>query len=98
MQSSKKTPYEPTWKEKQEHEDHNHVVYRDWCPPCVQAKGLASQHRSQDDEDENAEPTISFDYGYMSDKKNDTMCTLVCRDRKTKGYTATVVDSKGVTN
>ena len=35
----------PTNREKQEHEDSGHAVYRSWCAACVEGRGLGGQHR-----------------------------------------------------
>lgn len=35
----------PTERQKQEHNDQNHAVYREWCPICVAAKAVGTPHR-----------------------------------------------------
>ena len=36
---------ELTSREKQEHEDSGHAVYRSWCAACVDGRGAGGQHR-----------------------------------------------------
>ena len=38
-------PKNHTSREKQEHEDSGHVVYRSWCVVCVEGRGVGGQHR-----------------------------------------------------
>ena len=38
-------PKSPTSREKQEHEDSGHAVYRSWCAACVEGRGVGGQHR-----------------------------------------------------
>ena len=38
-------PKNPTSREKQEHEDSRHAVYRSWCVACVEGRGVGGQHR-----------------------------------------------------
>ena len=61
--------------------------------------GIGSQHRSVD-HSEDSQPVLSIDYGFMRDtedsEEEDCLPILVMRDRKTQGYAASVVDSKGV--
>ena len=38
-------PKNPTSREKQEHEDSGHAVYRSWCAACVKGRGVGGQHR-----------------------------------------------------
>ena len=39
-------PKNPTSREKQEHEDSGHAVYKNWCAACVEGPGVGGQHRS----------------------------------------------------
>ena len=84
MQKAKvpRKPHEPSRLEIEEHEDTGHVVFRDWCPECIAAKGLGHPHRAIKDEEETALPTVSMDYAYMSEKKEDVYPMLVIADRK----------------
>ena len=38
-------PKNPTSREKQEHEDSGHAVYRSWCAVCVGGRGVGGQYR-----------------------------------------------------
>ena len=40
-------PKNPTNREKQEHEDSGHAVYRSWCAACVEGRGVGGQHRTE---------------------------------------------------
>ena len=46
---------EPTAKEREQHELENHAVYRSWCPICIGARGLGTQHRRQKKDDADKE-------------------------------------------
>ena len=39
----------PTRREKQEHEDSGHGVFRSWCAACVEGRGVGGQHRMSDE-------------------------------------------------
>ena len=41
----RRNPKNPTSREKQEHEDSTHAVYRNWCAACVEGRGVGGQHR-----------------------------------------------------
>ena len=84
----------PTTAEIEEHELMGHVQYRSWCKCCVAARGVGQQHRDVQPE-EIADPVISSDYAYMSQKEDEVLPMLIARDRKTKAYAATMVDEKG---
>ena len=92
---TKKTPQEPTARERAEHENEECVTYRNWCPHCVAARGVGHTHQKQEDEEESALPTVSFDYGFMGENDEETMPILFMKDRKTKVHAATAVDQKG---
>ena len=36
---------EPTRRQREEHLEQNHAVYKPWCEICVQSRGLGTQHR-----------------------------------------------------
>ena len=38
-------PKNPTSREKQEHGDSGHAVYRNWYAACVESRGVGEQHR-----------------------------------------------------
>ena len=60
----------PSAKVRQEHEDTNHAVYREWCPTCVAARATGQPHRRQNKTWEARaleKPKISSDYFYMND-------------------------------
>ena len=61
----------PTAADIEEHELMGHVQYRSWCKCCVAARGVGQQHRHVEQE-ETAEPVISSDYAYMSQKEEYT--------------------------
>ena len=40
-------PKNPTSREKQEHEDSGHAVYKSWCAACVESRGVGGQHPTE---------------------------------------------------
>ena len=65
-------PKNPTSREKQEHEDSRHVVYRSWCAACVEGRGLGGQRRIEllgEEERGRTIPIVAFDYGFLTQKK-----------------------------
>ena len=57
-------PNNPTSREKQEHEDSGHYVYRSWCAACVEGRGVGRQHRNElldEEERERTTPIVAFD-------------------------------------
>ena len=62
-------PKNPTSREKQEHEDAGHAVYRIWCAACVEGRGVGGQHRIElleEEESERTTPIVAFDYGFLT--------------------------------
>ena len=58
-------PKNPTSREKQDHEDSGHAVYRSWCAACVEGRGVGGQHRIElleEEERERTTPIAAFDY------------------------------------
>ena len=75
----------PTSREKQEHEDSGHAVYRSWCAACVESRGVGGQHRIallQEEERESTTPIVAFDYGFLTQENADTFPLLICRDSR----------------
>ena len=65
-------PKSPTSREKQEHEDSGHAVYRSWCAACVEGRGVGGQHRIElleEQERERTTPIVAFDYGFSDTGK-----------------------------
>ena len=65
-------PKNPTSREKQEHEDSGHAVYRSWCAACVEGRGVGGQHRIkllEEEERERTIPIVAFDYGFLTKQK-----------------------------
>ena len=90
---------EPTAKERERHELENHAVYRNWCPICIGARGLGTQHRRQKKEDADKEkdgPRIFSDYYFMSTDEQ-SMPMLAVKFSRSKRLAATALPSKGVT-
>ena len=62
-------PKNPTSREKQEHEDSGHAVYRSWCAASVEGRGVGGQHRNElleEEERERTTPIAAFDYGFLT--------------------------------
>ena len=60
-------PKNPTSREKQEHEDSGHAVYRSWCAACVEGRGVGGQHRIELLEEEERERTTRSFRFWFSD-------------------------------
>ena len=74
-----------TSREKQEHEDSGHTVYRSWCAACVEGRGFGGQHRVElleDEEGERSTPMVAFDRGFSTQENTDTLPILICRDSR----------------
>ena len=77
-------PKNPTSREKREHEDSGHAVYRRWYASCVEGRG-SGQHRIElweEEERKRTTPTVAFDYGFTTQKNADTFPILIRRDSK----------------
>ena len=60
----KMNPKNPTSREKQEHEDSVHAVYKSWCAACVEGRGVGGQQRIElleEEERERTTPIVAFD-------------------------------------
>ena len=94
-----RVPRTPTTQEWSEHMTH-HSEFRDWCPFCVQGRGISYQHRRGKDEDEKIGITVSMDWTYLNSKddENDESGppTLVAYDSNTKAIWAMARESKEV--
>ena len=44
-------PKAPSERERQEHEEAGHVLFRSWCVHCASARGIGQQHHSSPEED-----------------------------------------------
>ena len=78
-------PKSPTSREKQEHEDSGHSVFRSWCAACVEGRGVGGQHRVQlleEVERERTTPISAFDNGFLTEENADTFLILICRDSR----------------
>ena len=78
-------PKNPTKREKQEHEDSRHAVYRSRCAACVEGRGVGGQHRIElleEEERERTTPIVAFDCGFLTQENADTFPILICRDSK----------------
>ena len=65
-------PKNHTSREKEEHEDSGHAVYRSCCAACVEGRGVGGQHRIElleEDERERTTPTVAFHYGFVTGKR-----------------------------
>ena len=71
---TRKTPKEPSEEERRQHRI-THLPYKSWCTACVIGRGLAAQHRLVKDKEEQAEPVVQFDYGYIEGR---TYCAAIC--------------------
>ena len=93
-------PKNPTSREKQEHEDSGHAVYRNWCAACVEGRGVGGQHRNallQEEERERTTSIVAFDYGFMTQESAGTLPILMCRHGRYGQTGATCCERKGPT-
>ena len=88
-----------------EHYASNHVPYRSWCKHCVMGRCVNTGHRKQNLKEEDALVTISMDYGYMTEVKEEdeekedkdgVMPVMFTVNNQTGYLTADVVPAKGV--
>ena len=90
----------PTSREKQEHEDSGHAVYRSWCAPCVEGRGVGGQHRMElleEEERQRTTPIVAFGYGFLTQENADTFPILIRRDSRYGQTGATCCERKGPT-
>ena len=90
-------PKNPTSREKQEHEDSGHAVYRSWCAACVEGRGVGGQHRIEllkEEKRERTTPIVAFDYGFTTLENADAFPILIWRDSR---YGQTCCERKGLT-
>ena len=90
----------PTAKQRQEHEEENHAVYREWCEVRVAARGTGAKNRRQQkkgqvDQEERG-PMIVQDFYFMS-TIDGSVPTLASKFSRSGRMTTTVLPSKGVT-
>ena len=91
-------PKNPTSREKQEHEDSGHAVYRSWCAACVEGRGVGGQHRIElleEEERERTNPIVAFDYGFLKQENSDTFPIVISRDSRYGQAGATCCERKG---
>ena len=68
-------PKNPASRQKQEHEDSGHAVYRNWCAACVEGRGVGGQHRIEllgEEERERTTPIVLFGYDFVAQENVDT--------------------------
>ena len=85
-------PRNPTSREKQEHEDSGHAVYRSWCAACVEGRVGRRRRKRKDDSDRSFRLRFS-DTG----KRRHTFPILICRDSRYGQTGATCCERKGPT-
>ena len=90
----------PTSREKQEHEDSGHAVYRNWCAACVKGRGVGGQYRIElleEEERERTTPIVAFDNCFMTLENADRFPILICRDIRIGQTGATFCERKAPT-
>lgn len=91
---------EPTRRQREEHLEQNHAVYKPWCEICVQSRGLGTQHRRRKRKQaaEDAEgPRIFSDFFFMSTEE-DSVPMLALKFSRSKRIAATALPHKGVSD
>ena len=95
-----RVPRAPTTQEWNDHMTH-HSEYRDWCPFCVQGKGISYQHRRGPEDEEKIGITVSMDWAYLNSKDDESdeygPPTLVAYDNNTKAIWTMARESNEVT-
>ena len=90
-------PKNPNSREKQEHKDSGHAVYRSWCAARCEGRGGGGQHRVElleEEERERTTPIVAFGYGFVTQENEDTFPTLICRDSRHGQTGATCCERK----
>ena len=80
---SRMNPKNPKSREKQEHDDSGHAVYRTWCVAFVEGRADGVQNRIEslgEVERERTTPTVAFDDGDSTHEDADMLPFLMCRD------------------
>ena len=67
------------------------MPFRAWCPICVKARGLPTQHRQVYDR----KPLIQVDYGFITPESGDMVTVLSAIDVTTGLTMSCVVPKKG---
>ena len=97
---SRKSPKDPTRKEKEEHEL-THMPFRSWCEHCVKARARNAHHRKKADRDPLDEVKVArvhMDYFFMS-REDESACSnplLVMADERSGARYARAVGKKGL--
>ena len=103
------TPYQPTRREREEHNLIGHASYRSWCDACVRGRGRAQAHSSSSP-GKNRLPKLSWDYCYLGHAKvgaeaeeldriaesNGDSPVLVMTDGESKAIFSVMLPAKGV--
>ena len=84
-------PRSPT-KEEWEKHSVSHIPFRSWCPHCVAGRGLERRHHRGSGADQDNQPYVSLDYGYLA---GDATPILVAKDRWSGMVFAMAVERKG---
>ena len=85
---------------KQERDEHErtHLLYRDWCDICVEARGRRVAHRRENKEERGQVPRVSMEHFYVSSKDeqdgNNPLVLMV--DEETGDKYARMVEKKGL--
>eukprot|EP00971_Amphidinium_carterae_P138391 2742294-Amphidinium_carterae.1 len=95
----RRTPLEPTRRERELHEANGHIPYRSWCASCVAGRGRAdAHHRGRTP----TTSTVDLDYAYIepraeAEAMGDSAAPIwVARCDMTKATFAEMLPSKGV--
>ena len=83
---------QPTARQRQEHAEENHAIFRKWCAVCVAGRGLGGQHRrkrKQTAADLAEGPMMCADFFYMSTDEAGSMPMLVVKSTRSGRVSAT---------
>ena len=90
-------PKNSTSREKQEHEDSGHAVYRSCVLLVSKGRSVGGKHRIElleEEERERTTPIVAFDYGFLTQEMADTFQILICRDSRFGQTGATCCERK----
>ena len=93
-------PKNSTSREKQEHENAGHALYRSWCAACIEGRGVGGQlliEPLEEEERERTSPIVAFDCGFVMQENADTFPILIRRDSRYGQTGATCCERKGPT-
>ena len=75
-----KSPHCPSWEERVRH-NATHLLYRNWCPICIRARGREDDHKRVKKKREGASVVVMDYKSFGHDIDDDMLTALVARDK-----------------